>query len=260
MKRILFQFFAILFFYSPSAYPNESEKIEIEYLIRPPYFISNNNRGDVSDGEIYHIIVKIFNNAKIPFELKKAPLIRTIQSIKENKIKVCSPSSFKTKEREEFAIFSKPLFQDKKTVIIIRNNDDSINKFNKTDDFLKQNELKLLVKIGFSYGTYIDEKVFNFKKISLSETKQQEAINVIFTSNDNNLMFQDILTKKADFMFIGRNEAEYLLNINPVFNKKLKIKDLADVPNGEKRYLMCSKVVGNKIIEKINKEIDKLIK
>ncbi|WGL58620.1 transporter substrate-binding domain-containing protein [Pigmentibacter sp. JX0631] len=260
MEKKLFLFFVTLFIYFPSTYSNELETINIDYIIRPPYFISANNDGELSDGEIYRIVTKIFKNTNIPFEFKKVPFIRTYQTIKENKIKVCSPSSFKTKEREEFAIFSKSIFQDKKTVIIYRFDNDIISKFNKTDDFLKQNDLKLLVKIGFSYGTFIDEKVLKFKKISLAETKSQEAENVTFTSSDNNLMLEDILTRKADYMFIGRNEAEYLLNVNSEFNKKLKIKDLIDVPNGEKRYMMCSKIVGNEIIEKINKEIDKLVK
>lgn len=49
-----------------------------------------------------------------------------------------------------------------------------------------------------------------------------------------------------------------MLKLHPDFNLNLEIKDLEDVPSGEKRYLMCSYKVGNDIIAKINKQIDQL--
>ena len=74
------------------------------------------------------------------------------------------------------------------------------------------------------------------------------------------MMLQDIITGNADYMFMGRNEAEYLLNENPLFKNNLEIKDLNDIPEGEKRYIMCSKIVGKETIDKINNVIDKIIK
>ncbi len=250
----------VYYFYSPVIFAQNMEKISIEYITRPPYIISSKDDSKPIDGVIYKLIIKIFNEAKIPFEFKNVPVIRTFESIKENKKKVCSPSSFKTKEREENAIFSKAIFQDKKTVIIILNRNKEIKKLKKSQEVLSNNNLKLLVKIGFSYGKYLDEKVLFYKKIVLAEKNPQESKNVIFTSSDNNMMLQDIMTGKADYMFIGRNEAEYLLNENPLFKINLEIKDLNDLPEGEKRYIMCSKIVGKETIDKINIEIDKILK
>ena len=260
MKKTFIYILLIFCFISIKSFAQDIEKISIEYITRPPYFISSKDDSKVIDGVIYKLILKIFNEANIPFEFKNVPVIRTYDSIKENKKKVCSPSSFKTKEREEKAIFSKSIFQDKKTVIILSSRNKEIKKLKNSQDILANDNLKMLVKIGFSYGKYIDEKVLFYKKIVLAEKNPQQSKNVIFTSNDNNMMLQDIITGNADYMFMGRNEAEYLLNENPLFKNNLEIKDLNDIPEGEKRYIMCSKIVGKETIDKINNVIDKIIK
>ena len=101
MKKTFIYILLIFCFISIKSFAQDIEKISIEYITRPPYFISSKDDSKVIDGVIYKLILKIFNEANIPFEFKNVPVIRTYDSIKENKKKVCSPSSFKTKEREE---------------------------------------------------------------------------------------------------------------------------------------------------------------
>lgn len=243
-----------------SVYSTESEKIIIDYYPRPPYYMAPNGANHPSDGIIYHLVVKIMVAAKIPYEFNLIPFVRTTKRIKENKIKACAPSSFKTKEREEYAYFSKPIFQDKKNVLIIRKDDERFKKYNISDDVLKDPNLILLLKIGLSYGDYIGNKLLQYKNVVLTELHQDKRKGIEFTSDDNNTMLDDIINKKADYMFIGRNEADYLIDKNKGFKSSLAIKQLKDLPEGEKRYFMCSKVVGLETMKKIDKAILKVVK
>ena len=59
-------------------------------------------------------------------------------------------------------------------------------------------------------------------------------------------------------MLISRYEAEYLFKEFPKYKNSLTIKDLDDLNFNEKRYLMCSKRVGEDTINKINLQIKKI--
>lgn len=260
MKKFKFYILIFLILTSKIAYTFDKNTIIIGYFTRPPYFISNEDDSKLIDGDIYNIVTKVFNKANIPYEFIKSPQIRTIDDIKENKKKICSTSLFKTKERKEFALYSLPIFQDKKTVIITSKKNLDLIKINNSQNVLANENFKLIVKIGFSYGAYLDEKIYQYKKVKLSEKYSQESKNVIFTSNDNTLMLYDIHSGKADYMFVGRNEAEYLLENNSLFKSSLEIVDLHDIPEGQKRHIMCSKLVGTATMNLLNKEIKKLVK
>ena len=104
-------------------YSQENDKVYLKIQERPPYFIYKKGTNTPEDGVTYKIIVKILNNANIPYEFVDTPTVRVISEIKENKTNVCFPNAFKNKEREDFSAFSKSYFQDKKTAILIRKND-----------------------------------------------------------------------------------------------------------------------------------------
>lgn len=238
----------------------EKDKLLLAVQDRPPYFIYKKNVTTPDDGVIYHLILKILNNANINFEFKNVPLIRSVSEIKSNKDKTCLPAAFKNKEREDIALFSKAYFQDKKTVIVFRKNDNKFKNYDKFENILKNNEIILLLKLGYIYGKYIDDLIFEVKKYNNGEFKLNNLSALILTSMNNTEMFYEIMNKKADYLIIGRNEGEYLFEQNPKFNQELEMKDLIDMPEGEKRYIMCAKMVGKQTMDKIDKEISKILK
>lgn len=70
-------------------------------------------------------------------------------------------------------------------------------------------------------------------------------------------MLNEILDGNADYMLMGGNEAEYLLSHEVSIRDRLKIKTLSDMPEGEKRYFMCSPIIEKESIKKINEAIKK---
>jgi len=97
-------------------------------------------------------------------------------------------------------------------------------------------------------------------KLKNRNIKTYSIQGIFLTSNDNKGMFNEILNKKADYMLIGRNEGEYLFNEDPLFKKSLEMINLNNLPEGEKRYFMCSKRMEKDLISSIDKEISKLKK
>ena len=80
---------------------------------------------------MYNLVVKIFTEAKIPYEFREMPLLRSFQQIKMNQIKICSPFAFKNKDRVSYSLFSKSYFQDKKKwLFYIKKNSDKFKNIN----------------------------------------------------------------------------------------------------------------------------------
>lgn len=256
MKKIFFILIIILL--KNNIYAMEENNIVIAAHSRPPFFIYEKNTNAPYDGDLYNLVVKIFTEAKIPYEFREMPLLRSFQQIKMNQIKICSPFAFKNKDRVSYSLFSKSYFQDKQMVVLYKKNSDKFKNINTLKELILNHNFKILVKVGYSYGVYFDDLMRKHKNFDNSVFKASPASNIVLTSADNTEMFYNIIHDKADYLLVGRNEGEYLLKMNPDFNLNLEIKDLEDVPSGEKRYLMCSYKVGNDIIAKINKQIDQL--
>ncbi len=255
MKKIFFLLFVV--FIGHNAYATD-DNLVIAAHSRPPFFIYEKNTNAPYDGDLYNLVVKIFNEAKIPYEFREMPLLRSFQQIKLNHIKICSPFAFKNKDRLAYSYFSKSYFQDKKMVVLYKKDSSKFKNINTLKDLILNNSFKILVKVGYSYGVYFDDLMRKHKNFDNSVFKASPAKDIILTSADNTEMFYNIMHDKADYLLVGRNEGEYLLKMNQDFNQHLEIKDLEDVPSGAKRYLMCSYKVGEAIMVKINKQIELL--
>ncbi|WP_397601571.1 hypothetical protein [Silvanigrella sp.] len=88
--------------------------------------------------------------------------------------------------------------------------------------------------------------------------KSEKPDEIILSSNDNYEMLNEIIEKNADYMLTSRYEAEYLFKEFPIYKNSLTIKDVDDLNYNEKRYLMCSRIVGKETMDKIDHQIKKV--
>ena len=130
------------------------------YNVRPPYFIES---GSELTGITADIVNRAFENANIELEWINAPAGRHLEKIKENKVDICAAGWFKNPEREAFAKYTVPIYQDLPTVLLTRK--DNLTKISKPDlqSLLSDKQLMLLVKDGYSYGQFIDEQMAQFE-------------------------------------------------------------------------------------------------
>ncbi len=227
----------IIFFLIIIQYTLFSQTLEILYEDREPYIKTESN---TISGIVATPLINAIKNANIKITLIKKPSKRHLFEIKSNNKAICAIGWFKNNEREKFAKFSNFLYQDKAMGVLVRKDNPLITEISDLNTLLENKSLKLLTKSSYSYGTYIDNKLLEFK------TKNKDV------SSGNKTMIKLIKKKRADYMFFSYEEAQLLINKN----SDLIFLAINDIPKGNKRYLICSKKTSNKTIALINKYLD----
>ncbi len=255
MKKIIVLLIIMCFSNTVQA---DTEPINLNYQPRVPFFIEDKKEKYPIDGIIFNIIKDIFNGLNINYKFVNVPVIRTMQMIQENKVKVCYPLGLRNAEREKLALISLPIYKDKNMIIVYNSSNNLIKSYSSLSDMLDDKNITLLLKLGYSYGKNIDNQFLEKLNFKNNDARMKPPKNIHQTSDDNIGMLNQILNKKSDYMLIAKNEVEDLIANNEVFKKYLKYFEFKDLPAGEYRHLICSKKVGEDAMSKINLKIKQL--
>jgi polar amino acid transport system substrate-binding protein len=224
-----------------SARPVAAENaIPLYYNERPPYLIPGPD--GAATGLTGSPAAKAFSEAGIAFVWRKMPTNRQLLSIKSGTAIECAVGWFKTPEREQFAKFTKAIYRDKPTVILAPNRF-TVKENARFADILRIEGIRVLSKDNFSYGPFIDHLIATLKP------------RVVNTTAESILMVEMLRVDRADFMLMAEEEATYLTE-EPKFGlNDFHLIRLPDMPPGEKRHIMCSKLVPDEVINRLNKFI-----
>jgi len=215
--------------------------ILLYYFARVPYSITTES-GDVT-GLVASPAAQAFRRAGIPFQWKKMPFKRQVETINHNKKMACGVGWFKTPEREAFALFTREIYQDRPTITLSKAGNSKLEGHQTLASLLSDKNIKLLTKIGFSYGTYRDGMV------------EQYAPSKVSVPSNNVQMLQMILAGRADYFFVSEEEAENLITSSGFDVSQFQKKHYSDMPEGNRRYIACSKQVSTAIIDLLNKSL-----
>lgn len=218
-----------------------SAQIRLHFNERPPYVFSK-------DGQLSGLFgtpaEAAFKAEGIPYTLVLTPVARQLQIIKNNGSLDCSASAgFKNAEREEFAKFTRAVYRDKARIAVTNIRNTKLKDGDTIESVLGNKTINLLVKTGYSYGKVLDDLI----------EKLQPTRTVV--STENIPMMKMIQAGRADLMFISQEEADGLLaeeGINPSEIRKIHF---SNAPDGEDRYIFCSKKVPDEIIDKLNRAL-----
>ena len=216
--------------------------IQLYYYERAPYAVAD-KQGDVS-GLIATPAEKAFKQASIPFRWKKMPFKRQLATIKHNKKKACGIGWFKNPEREAFARFTDSIYQDKPAVIISKKGNDALKKHGNLKVLFEDKQVKLLVKDGFSYGVYVDELIKKY---------DPKIVSVVTSTNVQ--MLQMILSGRADYFFISKEEAEHIIVSAGYEMSQFQLQHFDDMPAGNHRYIACSQQVSPETVDLLNRAL-----
>jgi polar amino acid transport system substrate-binding protein len=215
-----------------------AEDLVVYFHERPPYSWQE------ADGRVRGLVAepteKALVQAGIPFRWEKLPSARQAEVFKADALAACGIGWFKRPEREAYARFSQPVYRDGSLVAIARRDDGRFGSETRLAALLARRDVKLLVKNGYSYGSYVDAEIGRLQSRSIK------------TSTDNHHMMQMIALQRADYMLMSREEADHLLSQNDAALATLGAYPLADAPAGEARHLMCARKVPQKLIEDFN--------
>lgn len=216
------------------------EEIILHYHDRRPYHLTFK---DSVHGLVADPINLAFQRADIPFTWRETPAKRQLNIISSNEDKSCAAGWFKTDERLAFAQFSRPIYRDKPFVAVIRSDTTLHNSSGTLEEVFHNNRLLLLVKAGYSYGAYIDELLLKYSPWTLS------------TTVDNRGMLQMLLNHRADYTLMTEEEARDLLLFSGLNTDQFSLVYFSDMPEGNQRYIMCTKKIDVKTMDRLNEAI-----
>jgi len=237
------RFLAYVFFLAGGmvASTAQAEVLRIIYADRAPYYLTN------ADGTVAGLV-----SGKVDQALKQAGIEadweyqsskRQIGFVKSGKGNICTPGWFKKPEREIFAKFSDPVYRDKPQIIVVRDKDKSRFTHKTLDELMSDPTFKMGAKLGYSYGAFVD---------GLLKTHNPRTIT---TSQDNVGMVKMLNRNRFDYFISTPEEAQAVQTELKISKGVITILPLSDFPQGNFRYLMCSKAVSEDIIQRFNKAL-----
>ncbi|MDM8545072.1 transporter substrate-binding domain-containing protein [Candidatus Venteria ishoeyi] len=237
---LLFIFYC---FYSPLFAENTLPPLGVYIYDRPPLF--NIKDTDNISGIIAEPTAQVFEMAKVPFRWRITSSKAVLKKLEQNTQALCGTGWFKNTEREKFAKYSLPIYQDGARVIMIRANDAAVKKHTFFTHLFADNSLKAGLKKGYSYGPYIDDRI---KELSPQ---------VVMTNQGGEGMIRMLLKGRFDYFLLIQEQAEYLLSL-PDYQSQIELKTFKDIFPGCFRYILCSLKTDDNIMHRINQAITKL--
>lgn len=214
------------------------EAILILYNERPPYVVEG--QGGETKGLTADPVKHAFTKSGLAHKWEAAPTKRQMESIEKSDAKTCIVGWFKNPEREKIGKFTVEIYQDKPAVAVAKADNAKMASGKTLDATFQDAGLTLLVKEGFSYGKFIDDKIKQ-----LAPKKEETLV-------ENVPMLKMIQAGRADYMFMAPEEAEMLLASGEFKPGDFKLVTFTDMPEGGKRYLLCSRMLLDADIEKLN--------
>lgn len=217
--------------------------ITLQYSVRPPFMEI------ASDGSLVGTTagpaVAAFKNAGVPFRLKEASPARRLLDVEENKTPVCSLGLYKTPQREKFGKFTNAVSQDT-VMVALANRDLQVAPGITVAKLLQNPDMRILVKQSINYGPFLESKLARMK-----------ATRIDF-SNEYSLIPTIIFSKRADLIFLPLEEAIYYSRSTTFVQSDFKILRFSEMPQGEKRHILCSHQVPDLVIKRLNQSLSKL--
>jgi uncharacterized protein (TIGR02285 family) len=220
-----------------SAARADGASVTILFHVRPPYAYYDTAQ-EVA-GLLVAPVKEAMTKGHITAEWVEMPPARQTEEIKRAIGAVCGLGWFKQPDREAFALFSVPIYHDQPTVVVARQGDARFTDGMSLQDSFRDPSRTLIVKTGYSYGTTIDEWV----KALQPHTET--------TAEANEMLLGMVAQRRADYAIMAPEEANDLLATMPEL-AALRIVRLSDAPQGELRYLLCSKATPEELIGRID--------
>lgn len=196
---------------------------------------------DQPQGLMVDIARKILTRAGVKFEFQALPQNRLVAEVKGGEREICALGFFKNPERESFATFTRPIYKNQPIgVLISADGREKFASIRSLAELVNATDLTLGAVEGFSYGAYIDGLI---EKMTGKKNRASVPASQLVT----------ILARgRIDYMFADPEEYKALAAAAAVPADSLTLLSFADSPEGNQRYLMCSKAVPAATIARID--------
>lgn len=213
----------------------------LHYYERPPYMVSRPDGG--AGGLTAGPAEVAFRKAGIPFTWALMPASRQLELIRSNVEASCAVGWFKNAERAAYGTFTHAIYRDRPPVVIAHPGFAPPAGATLAQTLADKN-IKVLVKVDLTYGGYIGDLLQSLHPSRSNVTVEQKQ------------MVRMIAARRADIMFATREEADVLTADKEEGDPAVRVIEFPDIPPGEPRYILCSRMVEGWIIKALNAAID----
>ncbi len=245
MKHVCFLFFSIVMVFTDAhsgttLAEDDPLMISLYYVPRTPYFYQtkDNVKGLCAD-----VVNYAFTKSGISYIWYNVPAKRQMTYIKKNIRRLGMVGWYKNAEREKFAKYSDYIYKDKTRIAVAHAHNEKLTNGKTVGDVISNPNIEVLIKTGYSYGKFLDAQLAKYNPKTIST--MSESVNMI----------RMIHARRADLLFMSQEEASAIIKESGLPAKDFQFVTFSDMPQGYKRYIMFSKKVEDKIINKINKYI-----
>ncbi|MFC7410085.1 substrate-binding periplasmic protein [Hydrogenophaga atypica] len=214
---------------------------------RPPYNM-------IRDGRLVGLTgtpaMRAFELVGISFQVASFPSARQlhmIQNARDDSPVNCAVGWFMRPERQRFAKFTQPIYQDSAHVVLTNLPPERLRDGDPIASLLNDASLVALFKQGYSFGTELDALVGTAK------------FNRRETSSDNVSMARMVALGRVDFMLTAPEEVRGLQEVLGLALAGTRVVRLVGMPAGEKRHIMCSLNTPDSLIERLNRAIERAV-
>ena len=216
-------------------------KLDVSYIEYPPYYYIGNGK---PRGLLLQKAIAALECAGIEYSLDELPSNRAIDAVKLG-TQAMSIGWFKTQEREAFAKFSRPIYQNKpQAAVFKKERAGSFAPYATLSSLILKSKLVLGVVAGHSEGKAVDDIIKkNPRNVFRVDAEQRNIISMLDAG-------------RFDYVLLPPEEFDNLVMTHELDADMYMLKCLEDIPPGNMRYLMFSRDVSDRTIEAVNNCID----
>lgn len=214
-------------------------ELTVYYFERMPFFGDRNGK---PAGLLIDVSRLILDEAAVPYRFVNVPVVRLFDSLRKSG-NSCLAGAHKTKEREAIYTYSDDfIYRDRPFRVVVNKAKRKALPERPTIRQVLESELRLGVAEGYVYGDWLDRKIVEYQP-------KLQRVNI---GNDSEKMHKMIIGGRFDYQFAVAEEAQYIVAEDLEHSDNLTTVEIADAPNGNMRYLLCSKGIDSATMKKIN--------
>lgn len=214
-------------------------ELTVYYFERMPFFGDRNGK---PAGLLIDVSRLILDEAAVPYRFVNVPVVRLFDSLRKSG-NSCLAGAHRTKEREAIYTYSDDfIYRDRPFRVVVNKAKRKALPERPTIRQVLESELRLGVAEGYVYGDWLDRKIVEYQP-------KLQRVNI---GNDSEKMHKMIIGGRFDYQFAVAEEAQYIVAEDQEHSDNLTTVEIADAPNGNMRYLLCSKGIDSATMKKIN--------
>ena len=220
-----------------------AEPLTISYFERPPYYYTG------SDGQAQGCLVErtreILDQAGLDARFIHLTPTQILYVTRYSRRAHCSIGWFKKPEREAFASFSLPIYRNRPMVVLSsKAHASTLAGYSEARNLFRDSKEVFGRLIAFSYGDYIDGLMQASGQTSYIKAQSQRQL------------LQAVLEGRATYMLVAPEEVAEMIRDAGFARTDFATHELADIPEGNLRYLMCNQQINRDVLRRINRAIE----